>query len=59
MPLIVQDIIKDDLACVQKYGRTYGHFLGSTPSINTADVDLIKSILIKDFHHFVNRRVGS
>ena len=39
------------------HGRTYGSFDGAQPTLWTTDVDLIKSVFVKDFDHFINRRV--
>jgi hypothetical protein len=41
-----------------KYGRTFGYFDGTLPNLYTTDINLIKSIFVKDFDHFVNRRVS-
>lgn len=40
----------------QKYGKTLGLFLGSTAVVQTTDLRLIKSVLIKDFGVFTNRK---
>ncbi|CAF1067416.1 unnamed protein product [Brachionus calyciflorus] len=47
----------NDLAMIKKYGKTFGYFEGSTPVVETTDTQLLKSILIKDFNLFINRRV--
>ena len=44
---------------VRKYGRTFGYFDGTQPSLWTTDANLIKSVFVKDFDHFINRRVNS
>ncbi|CAF0837522.1 unnamed protein product [Brachionus calyciflorus] len=46
----------NDLAMIEKYGKTFGYFEGSTPVVQTTDLKLIKSVLIKDFNVFTNRR---
>lgn len=46
-----------DVEIIQKYGKTLGYFEGSSPVVLTTDVQLIKRVLIKDFHFFVNRKV--
>ncbi|CAF1072972.1 unnamed protein product [Brachionus calyciflorus] len=56
------DVIKrglpyNDLALIKKYGRTIGYFEGTTPVVLTADSKFIKSILIKDFKTFANRKL--
>ena len=48
---------KHDNILVKKYGRVFGVFEGTLPNLWTTDTDLIKSILVKDFDHFINRRV--
>jgi hypothetical protein len=42
----------------KKYGRVAGFFLGSDPVINCEDANMMKTILIKDFNSFYNRRVS-
>lgn len=43
-----------DLA--QKYGRIYGLYTGTLPTLTVNDADIIKNICIKDFQMFLNRR---
>ncbi len=57
LSVIFKGIIKNDMHYVNKYGKTFGVFEGTIPKISTADVNLIKCILIKDSHYFVNRQV--
>jgi hypothetical protein len=45
------------MALVAKYGKIVGVFEGSTPVIMTTDVAFMKAVMVKDFAHFVNRRV--
>lgn len=54
----MQNIPKYDRAMVKKYGRTLGYFDGMRPNLWTTDLELIKSIFVKDFDHFINRRVS-
>ena len=42
---------------VKKYGKVFGSFLSTAPSLNTIDTELIKSVFVKDFDHFINKRV--
>ena len=42
---------------VKKYGNVYGTFEGTQPTLHINDTELIKSVFIKDFDHFINRRV--
>nr|QVK45579.1 cytochrome P450 [Brachionus paranguensis] len=46
----------NDLMMIQKYGKTLGYFQGSTAVVETTDLNLLKSMLIKDFGVFTNRR---
>jgi len=41
---------------VKKYGNLYGSFMGMQPTLHINDTELIKSVFIKDFDHFINRR---
>jgi len=41
---------------VKKYGNMYGSFEGTQPTLHVNDTEIIKSIFIKDFDHFINRR---
>lgn len=36
----------------------FGYFQGNTPDLWTTDPELIKSVLVKDFPCFINRRVS-
>merc|ERR1712137_1152244 len=45
--------------CIQmskKYGNIYGAFEGLTPTLWINDTKIIRSIFVKDFSHFLNRR---
>lgn len=42
---------------MKKYGRIMGYFDGTVPNLWVTDADIIKSVFVKDFDHFVNRRV--
>lgn len=42
---------------IKKYGRVMGYFDGSRPNLWITDAELIRNIFVKDFNHFVNRRV--
>ena len=44
---------------VKEYGNVFGTFLGTSPTLHVNDTEIIKSVFIKDFDHFVNRRVTS
>ncbi len=56
-PLLADGLIKFDTQMQQNYGKTLGYFEGSTPLILTTDLRFIKSVMIKDFSYFTNRRV--
>ena len=58
LPIILKGIVYADLDLVAKYGNTYGAFYGSTPAVCSADIDLIKAGMVKDFSNFVNRKVN-
>ncbi len=47
---------KLDSDIVRLYGKTSGYIF-SKFIIKTIDVDLIKCVMIKDFHNFTNRNV--
>ncbi|CAG2118343.1 unnamed protein product, partial [Medioppia subpectinata] len=46
-----------ELEYFEKYGRLYGVFNGNKPILTVAEPEIIKSILVKDFHLFADRRV--
>lgn len=48
---------KYDQELVKKYGRIVGCFDGPYPNLYVTDADIIKSVFVKDFDHFINRRV--
>ena len=39
----------------KKYGKVYKMYLGRSPMITVADPEMLKHILVKDFHKFQNR----
>nr|CAH0104368.1 unnamed protein product [Daphnia galeata] len=45
-----------DQNLVKKYGKIFGYFDGSNPSLWVTDPEFIKAIFVKDFDHFTNRR---
>ena len=51
-----RDPMEIELEMVRKYGPKYGYFLGTQPVLTITTSDLIKQVMVKDFHHFVNRR---
>ncbi|GFX24976.1 cytochrome P450 3A11 [Trichonephila clavipes] len=46
------EFIKD---MTKKYGRVFGSFEGSTPTVTVAEPDLLRDIFVKDFHIFPYR----
>lgn len=54
---MTKGLIKWDSSLIDKYGKTCGYFEGSQPVLLTTDIKFIKSVMIKDFQHFINRRV--
>jgi len=53
----LQNFIDHDLELVQKYGRVTGTFDGNLPNLLITDADFVRAVMIKDFSHFINRRV--
>jgi len=51
-----ENLPKHDVAMIKKYGKTFGYFDGTLPNLWTIDAELIRSVFVKDFDHFVNRR---
>ncbi|CAF3607839.1 unnamed protein product [Rotaria socialis] len=47
----------NDSDLVQKYGNVIGIYEGTTPLILLSDLDLLRNVLIRDSHVFINRRV--
>ena len=43
------------LEYAEKYGKLYGYYNGAEPALFVMDNELIKDIMIKDFHCFLNR----
>ncbi|CAL4073249.1 unnamed protein product, partial [Meganyctiphanes norvegica] len=56
-----QDLFRKYLAIdifdewISKYGKVFGYYVGWSPTLVVADLDLVQQILIKDFVHFANR----
>jgi len=44
------------LEMFRKYGNIYGTFEGLSPNLWVNDTKIIRSVFVKDFSHFVNRR---
>ena len=40
----------------KKYGKIYGFYQNTGPSLTILDHELIKQVLVKDFSYFVNRQ---
>lgn len=51
-----QNLPEVDKEMFRKYGKIYGKFEGTQPNLCINDAELIKSIFVKDFDHFINRR---
>ncbi|CAF4082627.1 unnamed protein product [Adineta steineri] len=49
---------KNDMALIKKYGKIVGIYEGTVPIILVTDLDILRNVLIKDSHVFINRRVG-
>ena len=54
---IMQCLPQYDRDLMKKYGKVMGYFDGRHPNLWITDADLIRSIYVKDFDHFLNRRV--
>jgi cytochrome P450 len=48
-------IMKHDMENMKNYGPTYGTYLFSKKEIVSADLDLLRRVLVKDFGHFEDR----
>uniref|UniRef100_A0A4W4E5I4 Thromboxane-A synthase n=1 Tax=Electrophorus electricus TaxID=8005 RepID=A0A4W4E5I4_ELEEL len=46
------DVHKD---LINQYGRVCGYYLGRRPVVVVADPDMLKQIMVKEFHNFPNR----
>lgn len=53
---VVYDPIGLEQKWLAKYGPLYGTYFGLSPSLTVAKAELIKQVMIKDFHLFINRR---
>jgi len=54
---VAQNLVDQQMEEFKKYGKLYGKFEGTKPNIYIGDCDLVRSVLVKDFDHFINRRV--
>lgn len=54
---LIQNLPDHDRKMAVKYGNVFGTFEGIKPTLRINDTRLIQSIFIKDFDHFINRRV--
>ena len=55
--LITVGITNYDEEMAAKYGKICGYFEGNRPVVLCSDVEMIKSVMIKDSQYFLNRRV--
>lgn len=55
--LISMGLSNYDDEVISKYGNILGYWEGNRPVVLCADVDMIKSVMIKDSYYFNNRRV--
>jgi Cytochrome P450 len=53
-----KNFVNYDADLVKKYGNIFGFFEGRKPNLFVADAEFIRSVLVKDFDHFINRRVS-
>merc|ERR1712137_301040 len=52
-----QNLPEYDREMFKKYGKVFGTFEGIKPTLRINDTKLIRSVFVKDFDHFINRRV--
>lgn len=52
-----QNLPKYEQETMKKYGKIVGYFDGSLPNLWITDAVIIRLVFVKDFDHFVNRRV--
>ncbi|CAF4668335.1 unnamed protein product, partial [Rotaria socialis] len=45
-----------DTDLVRQYGKVVGIYEGTAPALLVTDLDLVRNVLIKDSHVFINRR---
>jgi hypothetical protein len=43
----------------EKYGRIFGYYLGFQPILVVTDLELLKQVMVKDFHNFIDRGVNN
>ncbi|CAF1390671.1 unnamed protein product [Adineta steineri] len=55
--IIHKGLNKYDMDLIQKYGKVIGLSDGKEPTILVSDPDLLRNVLIKDSHLFINRYV--
>ncbi len=53
-----QNLPQYDQELMTKYGKVVGYFDGPCPNLLVTDTEIIKSVFVKDFDHFINRKVG-
>ena len=41
------------------YTLSYSYYIGPTPHILVADLDMLKQIMVKDFNNFMDHEVGT
>lgn len=51
------DPIAIELDWTARYGSAYGVYTGLIPTLTITDPELIKQVLVKDFHLFMDRRI--
>ena len=52
----ISDPVEHELGLEHKYGKVYGVYTGLLPTLTVNDAELIKNVLVKDFHLFLDRR---
>ncbi|XP_064615694.1 cytochrome P450 3A24-like [Liolophura sinensis] len=54
LQVVKKGITQYDIECAEKYGKTYGDWMGSVYSIVTTDADIIREVFVKEFKVFPN-----
>ncbi|XP_070384834.1 probable cytochrome P450 9f2 [Dermacentor albipictus] len=54
--LVMKPICLSDQERCQKMGRVFGIYEGGKPTLMVSDPELVKQVLVKDFHPLPNRR---
>ena len=53
--ILAEDASLTEINNVKKFGRIYGGYAFMKPGLHIADADVIKQLMVKDFHYFSQR----